>query len=60
MLYLLPPKKAHSLQPADGGPFKALKQYWRDEVRKYQQENVNEIVRVDVAPLMKKVLVVLN
>ena len=46
----------HTLQPADVGPLKTLKQYWRDEVRKYNRENVNEIVQVAVAPLMKKVL----
>ena len=56
-LYLLPPNTTHILQPADVGPFRALKQYWREEVRKYQRNNVNETVRrVDVAPVMKQVL----
>ena len=54
-LYLLTPNTTHILQPADVGPFRALKQYWREEVHKYQRNNVNETVRrVDVAPLMKK------
>ena len=56
MPYFLTPTTTHTLQPADVGPLKALKQYWRNELRKYQRENVNEIVRVDVARLMKNVL----
>ena len=55
MMNVLPPNTTHTLQHADGWPFKALKQFCRDEVRKYQRENVNEIVR-DVAPLTKNVL----
>ena len=56
ILYLLPPNTTDTLQPTYVGPLKALKQYWRVKGRKYQRENVNEIVRLDVAPLMKKVV----
>lgn len=56
-LYLLPPNTTHILQPADVGPFRPLKLYWRKQVRNFQRENPNSTVRrADVAPLLKKVL----
>ena len=41
ILYLLPPNTTHILKPADICPFKPLKDYWRQEVRKFQRENFN-------------------
>ena len=55
--YLLPPNSAHCLQPAEVGPFKALQQYWQEEVTNYESDDTNETLKLaNVAPLMKKVL----
>ena len=57
ILYLLPPNTTHILQPADVGPFRSLKAFWRQEVRQFQRENVNEVVRRQhVAPMLHNVL----
>ena len=57
ILYLLPPNTTHILQPADVGPFKPLKAYWRQEIIKFQKENCNSVVRrKHVALLLKNVL----
>lgn len=57
ILYLLPPNTTHILQPADVGPFKPLKAYWRQTVVDFQRENPNCVVRrKNIAPLLEKVL----
>ena len=57
ILYLLPPNTTHLLQPADVGPFKPLKHYWRKEVRQQQQNYPdNDLKRRNVAPLLKNTL----
>lgn len=57
ILYLLPPNTTHILQPADVGAFRPLKHYWRQEVKDFQNENPNSVVRRrDVAPMIKKAL----
>ena len=39
------------------GPFKPLKQYWRQEVRNFQKDNFNvQVRRIHVAPLLQNVL----
>ena len=44
--YLLPPNSAHCLQPAEVGPFKAIQQYWQEEVTNYEREDTNETVKL--------------
>ena len=57
LIYLLPPNTTHLLQPADIGPFKALKHYWREEVHnKHRQDPNNSVKRRDVAPTISNVL----
>ena len=57
ILYLLPPNCTHILQPADVGPFKPLKSYWRSEVIDFQWEHPNSVVRrKHVALLLQNVL----
>ena len=57
ILYLLPPNTTHILQPADVGPFKPLKSFWKTAVGDFQRENTNAVVRRQhVAPLLLKVL----
>ena len=57
ILYLLPPNTTHILQPADVGPFRPMKHYWREQVIQFQRENPNQqIQRKDVAPLLHKAM----
>ena len=57
VLYLLPPNTTHILQPADVGPFRPMKHYWREEVIQFQRNNPGlMITRKDVAPLLERVL----
>ena len=57
ILYLLPPNTTHILQPADVGPFKPLKQYYRQAVHERQVQDPNKFIRRhDVGPIMSNVL----
>ena len=57
VLYLHPPNTNHTLQPADVGAFKPLKNMWKKYVHEFKRENPNSVVqRVNVAPLLSKVL----
>lgn len=56
ILYLLPPYMTLILQPAAVGSFNSLKQYWMEEIKKYQIDNDKLVKHVDVALLMKRVL----
>lgn len=56
ILYALPPNATHLLQPADVAVFKPLKEYWRQEVRAWQAENVNKVLtKYQFCPILKKV-----
>ena len=57
ILYLLPPNTTHILQPADVGPFRPMKHYWREEVIEFQRRNPGQMItRKDVAPLLSRVI----
>ena len=57
ILYLLPPNTTHIMQPADVGPFRPMKHYWREAVSDFQRKHPGILVtRKDVAPLLKTVL----
>ena len=57
IVYILPPNTTHIMQPADVGPFKPFKSYWRKAVREFQNKNPNEIIRRrHVAPLLSGIL----
>ena len=57
ILYLLPPNTTHILQPADVGPFRPMKHFWREEVVAFQRNNPGVLLqREDVAPLLERVL----
>ncbi|MCL4144497.1 UNVERIFIED_CONTAM: hypothetical protein GTU68_054054, partial [Idotea baltica] len=43
ILYLLPPNTTHILQPANVGPFKPLRAYWRKAVLNFKRENPNSL-----------------
>lgn len=57
ILYALPPNATHLLQPADVSVFKPMKEYWRQEVRNWQEENENRVVtKTEFCPILKRVL----
>lgn len=54
ILYSLPPNATHIMQPADVAVFKPLKEYWRQAVRSWQNENVGKsLTKFDFAPVLK-------
>ena len=57
ILYLLPPNTTHIMQPADVGPFRPFKHYWREKVIEFQRLNPGTLVcRKDVAPLLNEAM----
>ena len=57
ILYLLPPNTTHMLQPADVGPFRPMKHYWREEVIDRQRKNPGVLIaRKDVAPMLDNII----
>ena len=61
VIYILPPNTTHILQPADVGPFKPFKTFWRQAVHNFQCKNPNQVVkRRDVGPLIDEVLPMIN
>lgn len=54
ILYSLPPNATHLMQPADVAVFKPLKEYWRQAVRSWQNENAGKcLTKFDFAPVLK-------
>ena len=57
ILYRLQPNSTHIMQPADVGPFKPLKDFWKSKVHEFQNKNPNvSVSKKDVAPLVKTAL----
>lgn len=57
ILCALPPNATHFLQPTNVAVFKPLKEYWRQEVRAWQVENINRVVtKSDFCPILERVL----
>lgn len=57
ILYALPPNATHIMQPADVAVFKPLKEYWRQAVRTWQNENLDKtLTKFDFAQVFKLAL----
>lgn len=55
--YALPPNATHVMQPADVSVFKPLKEYWRQAVRDWQNNNnYRSVTKNKFCPIFKKAL----
>lgn len=61
ILYALPPNATHLMQPADVSLFKPLKEYWRQNVRTWHNQNMEKtFTKLEFAPIFKQALENIN